>query len=75
MDKVYIAGPDDLLKPVDLAVPSNDVQAARAAVAALAYARDCLKAAGAARAADKARLALSSAKGAVRHAEGKAVRS
>lgn len=55
-------------------VPQDAVQAARAAVEALAFARDCLKAAGADRAADKARLALSSAKGAVRHAEGKASR-
>ncbi|TJW14404.1 MAG: hypothetical protein E5W82_10535 [Mesorhizobium sp.] len=61
---------DDMVQEV----PTEPVAAARAAVEALAYARDCLKAASAARAADKVRLALSSAKGAVRHAENKAVR-
>lgn len=52
-------------------VPKDTVGAARAAVEALAFARDCLKAAGAMRAANKTRLALSSAKGAARHAENK----
>ncbi|MBZ9694893.1 hypothetical protein [Mesorhizobium sp. CO1-1-9] len=52
-------------------VPADVVKAARTAVEALAFARDCLKAAGALRAANKTRLALSSAKGAVRHAENK----
>lgn len=52
-------------------VPTDVVSAARTAVEALAFARDCLKAAGALRAANKTRLALSSAKGAVRHAENK----
>ncbi|MDG4889706.1 hypothetical protein [Mesorhizobium sp. WSM4887] len=58
---------------IDLAptVPKEAVEAARTAVEALAFARDCLKAAGAVRAANKTRLALSSAKGAVRHAENK----
>lgn len=52
-------------------VPKDAVEAARAAVEALAFARDCLKVAGAPRAANKTRLALSSAKGAARHAENK----
>ena len=51
------------------AVPGDAVEAARTAVEALAFARDCLKIAGALRAANKTRLALSSAKGAARHAE------
>lgn len=56
-------------------VPTNPEAAARLAVEALALARDCLKTAGASpRCIDKVRLALSSAKGAVRHAHGKAVR-
>ncbi|RWD98338.1 hypothetical protein [Mesorhizobium sp.] len=50
-------------------VPKDAVEAARAAVEALAFARDCLKVAGALRTANKTRLALSSAKGAARHAE------
>lgn len=52
------------------------VLAAKSAVASLIHARDCLIDAGASkRCVDKVRVALSSAKGAVRHAEGKAVRS
>lgn len=53
----------------------NPVAATKLAVEALTLARDCLKAAGASdRCIGRVRLALSSAKGAVRHAEGKAVR-
>ncbi|WP_378952143.1 hypothetical protein [Mesorhizobium sp. ANAO-SY3R2] len=55
-------------------VPNNPVEAARAAVQALRFARDCLVAANAPRAAERTRLALSSATGAVRHVENKAAR-
>lgn len=65
---------DDFEFGEEPAVPTDPVAAAQAAVKALAYARDCLKAAGATRAVDKARLALSSAKGAVRHVENKVMR-
>ncbi|BAV52541.1 Uncharacterized protein MLTONO_p0071 (plasmid) [Mesorhizobium loti] len=64
---------DAHLVDVALAVPADGVAAARAAVEAIRFARDCLKVAGAPRAAKKARLALSSAEGAVRHAENKAL--
>lgn len=60
---------------VTLTAPSHPVAAARMAVAALALARDCMKAAGAKRAIDKVRLALSSAKGAVRHVQNMGTRS
>ena len=55
-------------------LPTNPVTATRAAIEALQFARDCLKVAGAKRATDKTRLALSSAKGAARHALNKALR-
>ena len=59
------------VKPV---VPRKEVAAARAAVEALRFARDCLKVAEAHRARRRVVDALSSAKGAVRNAEMKEVR-
>lgn len=50
------------------ALPEDPVKAAEEAVKALRYARDCLRIAGASRALDRVRLALSSADGAVRAA-------
>ena len=55
-------------------VPDDPVRAARAAVDALTFARECLKTAGAPRALERTKFAISSAKGAVRHAENKAAR-
>lgn len=60
---------------ITLQAPTHPVAAARMAVVALAHARDCMKAAGAKRAIDKVRLALSSAKGAVRHVQNMETRS
>ena len=56
------------------AVPTDPVKAARAALDALIFARECFKVSGSVRALDKTKDAISSAKGAVRHAEGKAMR-
>lgn len=55
--------------------PAGIVEAARLGAAALKLARDCFRSACADRTLARVKLALSSAKGAVRHAEGKAVRS
>lgn len=72
---------DDMVSPVDLMAeitkakaPAGIVEAARLGMAALKLARDCFRSACADRTLERVQLAMSSAKGAVRHAEGKAVR-
>lgn len=50
-------------------IPNDPVQAARAAVEAIQYARDCLKVSASPRTLERVAHALSSAKGAVRAAE------
>ncbi|RWC91670.1 MAG: hypothetical protein EOS72_03170 [Mesorhizobium sp.] len=67
-------GADILTLDAPPVVPSDPVAAARAAAEALRYARDCLASAGADRAKERVKDALASALGAMRHAEGKAVR-
>ncbi|RWM48381.1 MAG: hypothetical protein EOR78_29480 [Mesorhizobium sp.] len=58
---------------IEVNPPTDPVAAARAAVEALRFARDCLTIAGADRTKQRISLALSSALGAVRHAQNKAV--
>jgi hypothetical protein len=53
---------------------ASPVENCRAALELLRNARDLLAEAGAMRAADKVRLAITSTGGAIRHAEGKAIR-
>lgn len=68
----YSEDQDDIdLVPV---VPADAAAAARAGLEALIFARECFKASQSVRALDKTKDAISSAKGAVRHAEGKAAR-
>ena len=62
-------------EPLAIAAPSGVVEAARMGHAALKLARDCFKSACAERTLARVNHALSSAKGAVRNAENKAVRS
>lgn len=54
--------------------PNNAPEKCRAALELLRNARDLLAEAGATRAADRVRLAITSTGGAIRHAEGKAAR-
>jgi hypothetical protein len=77
-DENGIAGGDDNIsltsEEITLVVPSDPVAAARFGYALLALARDCFKSVRSIRTVKRIREALSSAAGAVRHAENKAAR-
>lgn len=74
-----LASDDDNLtfgqEELTITAPAGIVEAARLGMAALKLARDCFRSACADRTLERVQLALSSAKGALRHAEEKAVRS
>lgn len=70
----YVYSDDDLDRYPKFGHGLSPEIAARIALAKLQEARDLLKIAGAPRAMERVRLAITSAGGAVRHAEGKAIR-